>query len=390
MSTSSDRITELQNDVEHLEEDLKCQRKQTLLALHLTVARSRKEASCQIVWKNFGTETDLEKACRERDEMLNTLVEAFARGKRVGAYSHSHQTATDRVSPITVTTFEHSWACQDFLRWLARQPRMPTPASPARGPHAEIQWKRQTCLWDRLCSAPPKAMMSAITESRTRANKEPLKFDKPDWKKGIATIKGSLAISWDTDLEHATLRLYVHPEFYHEALPLYHQYLDELVHPQLRRKRQQDRQDRQTSRLDMLQRTSAHAFKSQDDDELRVSMNEAQVHVFPWDVIVRPLHEKGNHHGSHTAARPDAPAPMDISGAKPKSPSPKRGQEDTAFTDPEKRHKTEIGESEPWRPSMGVTSLATVVATDVVPTPTDEAPRSTASFYHRGPSRGKR
>ena len=195
-------VRQLHEDIEEVESEQNALRKQVLWAMAQEVRRQRKEMSTQIVvqgWRPEAEDPNVWQAHRNRNHYLEELFEKLTKlPKDMLSFEASHSTNLDSLSRLSVITMKNTAVTGALLR-ASHQQRYSYGA-------ATLQIRKQTSLFDRLCSMPAKLTMEALT----RRHPELQGSLKPDWRAGeVWTHSGRLVALWEINVEHAVIRAYV-------------------------------------------------------------------------------------------------------------------------------------------------------------------------------------
>ena len=199
-------VKSLREDVDDIQDAQKAAQKQLLWAMAAQVRKDRQEASCQLVLQGFEPWTEAKDpvtAFRNRDKWCLELCEKLSGTPReLIRMSASHGTSADRLSRLSILTFPSASLTSAIARGAGAQRHMygSTPVSV----------RRQTCVYDRLCSAPAKIIMEAVSREAP-----PLKNQfRPDWKLGnLWTSTGELIGIWRINIQKARIKVYVQDRF---------------------------------------------------------------------------------------------------------------------------------------------------------------------------------
>ena len=164
--------------------------------------------------------SDASTAIKEREE---ALTQWFQRATSLPAarlsYEGSHSTTVDSLSRISILTFREPAVAGQVLRSIGSR------RCDFHG--GQIFIRRQTAAFDRICSAPAKIAMSAVSKQNPTLEKQ---FE-PKWRDGIVMNPGhdphSPIIRWTIDVESARIRLWI--------APTYHDVVQKAMVPGLRR-----------------------------------------------------------------------------------------------------------------------------------------------------------
>ena len=185
-------------------------RRQLLWQMSQEVRRQRKEMSCQVVVQGWMTEAENSntwEAHKARDQLLLDMLTRATRLHRDQlSFEASHSTNLDSLSKISILTFRSTAITGAVLRATHQQRYSYGTAS--------LQVRKQTSVFDRLCSAPAKLCM----ETLTLLDPQLQGTLRPDWKKGeVWTSAGFLLVLWEVNIEHAYIKVFV-PEPHIQAV----------------------------------------------------------------------------------------------------------------------------------------------------------------------------
>ena len=175
--------------------------------MHSQVRKDRQEASAQIViqgfepWKEGG---DPVAAFARRDTWCLELVSKLANvPKQLIKMQASHGTAADRLSRLSILTLQSSSLAAAVARGAGSQKQMFDGGT-------MVTVRRQTCVYDRLCSCPVKIAMEVISREEPRLRNA----FRPEWKRGhLWSATGELIGIWTISVQKARIRLHLQERF---------------------------------------------------------------------------------------------------------------------------------------------------------------------------------
>ena len=195
-------VRQLREDLEEVEAEQAALKRQLLWSMAQEVRRQRKEMSCQIViqgWRPELEDASLWTAHQQRDNFCRDLFQRLTKLPHDRLqFETSHSTNLESLSRITVVTFSNAAITGAVLR-ASHQQRYGYGT-------ASLQLRKQTSLYDRLCSAPAKIGMESLTSISPQLQGAL----RPDWRKGeVWSTMGALELLWEVNVEQACIRAYV-------------------------------------------------------------------------------------------------------------------------------------------------------------------------------------
>ena len=171
--------------------------------MHAQVRRDRQEASCQLVLQGFQPWTedaDAAVAFRKRDQFcLSTCARLAGIAPELIKMSCSHGTAADKLSRLTIISLQNASLAASIAR-AAGATKIPYDAA------TTITIRRQTCVYDRLVSAPIKIVMECVSREFPHLRNG----FRPAWKDGnLWGADGALLGIWRIDIQHAKIRIHL-------------------------------------------------------------------------------------------------------------------------------------------------------------------------------------
>ena len=196
-------VRSLRDDVEEVQDAHKASQRQLLWTMHAQVRRDRQEASCQLVIQGFQPWTedaDAVAAFRKRDQWcLSTCARLSGIAPESIKMTCSHGTSADKLSRLTIISFQNAGLAASIAR-AAGSAKIPFDAATA------VSVRRQTCVYDRLVSAPRKIVM----ECASREFPHLRSGFRPAWKDGnLWGADGTLLGIWRVDIQHAKVRIHL-------------------------------------------------------------------------------------------------------------------------------------------------------------------------------------
>ena len=154
-------MRQLWEDIEEVEAEQHALRKQVLWNMAQEARRQRKEMSTQIVVQGWRPGPEAEdpniwQSHRNRNHYLEELFEKLTKlPKDMLGFEASHSTNLNSLSRLSVITLKNTAVTGAILR-ASHQQRYSYGA-------AALQIRKQTSLFDRLCSVPANLAMEALT-----------------------------------------------------------------------------------------------------------------------------------------------------------------------------------------------------------------------------------
>ena len=174
-----------------------------------TVGPVRPKWSCRDI-RSSRENADPMTAMNERNAALTSMFQTLTGLPPARlAFTASHSTSVDALSRLSILTFAEPAIAGQVLR-SAGQRRFEYRGS-------QLSLRRQTAAFDRICSAPAKISMEAISHEHKRLEK----MFEPKWRDGLVYNKefdpNVPIIKWTVDIEQAKIRLWI-PRPYKEIV----------------------------------------------------------------------------------------------------------------------------------------------------------------------------
>ena len=201
----------MRDDVNDLMDSQKSSQRQTLYLLHSQVKRDRSEASCQLVVQGFELWAESSNpitSFRARDQWCLAMCSKLSGvPAELIKMTCSHGTAADRLSRLSIITLQSAALTSSIAR-----------AAGAKKHHymgsTSVSIRRQTCVYDRLVSAPIKIVMECVSRTHPHLRN---RF-RPSWRDGhLWADDGELLGIWRIDIQRARIRLHLQARFLDSA-----------------------------------------------------------------------------------------------------------------------------------------------------------------------------
>lgn len=178
---------------------------------HQLIAMQRKEAAQQYIFTGW---SEIHEGCTSEDRDRIILWALMQAGVAPFARDISHQTQSDKLSPISIVTFKNSWQRQRLAQFMASITKSNKGitywnADGEVNSRVQIKGRIQICTYDRVLGLPLKAALEII--DRNGLNKSDL---EKNWKFGELRTSGSIILKAKTDVEMGICKVFVRKDLF--------------------------------------------------------------------------------------------------------------------------------------------------------------------------------
>eukprot|EP00438_Fugacium_kawagutii_P029587 Skav213419 [mRNA] locus=scaffold38:160714:161499:- [translate_table: standard] len=178
---------------------------------HQLIAMQRKEAAQQYIFTGW---SELHEGCTSEDRDRIILWALMQAGVASYARDISHQTQSDKLSPISIVTFKNSWQRQRLAQFMASVTKSNNgitfwSADGQVNSRVQIKGRIQICAYDRVLGLPLKAALEIIDSNGI--NKSTL---EKNWKLGELRTSGNIILKAKTDVEFGICKVFVRQDLF--------------------------------------------------------------------------------------------------------------------------------------------------------------------------------
>ena len=170
-------VRSLKEDVDEVQDARRSSQRQLLWTMRAQVRKDRAESSCQLVAQGFQPWTEatnpIEAFRCHNQWRLTTCSRLSGVPPELIKMSCSHGTAADKLSRLTIITLQSSSLTSAIARAAGNQKHHFSDTT-------TVSIRRQTCVYDRLVSAPVKIAMECVSRSHPQLRN---RF-RPSWRDG--------------------------------------------------------------------------------------------------------------------------------------------------------------------------------------------------------------